>query len=81
MYTVYKYIKHACIYLKSPFSGNQVFMLFICLCGGFNMLLDKPFDNPFVVSQWHAQKCGLNSPRFAASQTSNQSRQGIDSYR
>ncbi len=37
------------IYLKSPFSGNQVFMLFICLCGGFNMLLDKPFDNPFVV--------------------------------
>ncbi len=43
------------------------------------MLLDKLFDNPFVVSQWHAQKCGLNSPRFAALQTSNQSRQGIDS--
>ncbi len=35
--------------LKSPCSENQVFfMLFICLCGVFNMLLDKPCANPLI---------------------------------
>ncbi len=37
------------VILKSPCSENQVFfMLFICLWGVFNMLLDKPCANPLI---------------------------------
>ncbi len=35
------------VYLKSPCSENHV-MLFICLCGVFNMLLDKLCANPLI---------------------------------
>ncbi len=67
-------------------------LLFFCLCGVFNMLLDKPFANPLiktiaeylllktVVSQCTPRNAALNSPRVSTSQTNNQSRQGRDSY-
>ncbi len=68
-------------------------MLFICLCGVFNMLLDKPCANPLintiaeyfllktVVSQRLTQKRGLKQPSVCyVTKFNNQSRQGIDSY-